>query len=488
MGDKLLDQVYNETRAKVASLFEGDHYLTLSTDFWTNCRSESVMDVNVVGRKGSSFLGSYFPTKDQKKNADYISTKLREAHSLVKELTKTPVVSVVTDNAAVMLAATRLLDEPGEEEEIWTKTGCVIHRYSLLFKDICSLPHFEVTLKKMRDVAVFFKRRAKAQAVLEGRQKELSENVTSVPLPSHTRFGYHYVTLEWFLKNVDALKAAVVHPSWTDMELDGEQGDLQAGEVNGILLNDGWWKKLRTLSLLLDPLWSMIRKADKDGLEYMGYVYDDLCNFETHVKAFKTNIPPSTHAPLPDTVLRSIERLVKDRWEEIHHPMHSVGYVFNPKLKHNTTVMEERHIRQDLLTIFASFAGDNNEQAQCMQKTMDFLKRENAFSEELLWSGAALNSSILSWWETWTTDTVLGPLRAVLLRVFSTALVTSASERTFSLFGHVHRRLRNRLYNAKVEKTVFIHQNLRRLAKKGSSDAYVTYAESECSDTNSDEA
>jgi hypothetical protein len=41
--------------------------------------------------------------------------------------------------------------------------------------------------------------------------------------------------------------------------------------------------------------------------------------------------------------------------------------------------------------------------------------------------------------------------------------VTSASERTFSVFGRIHSKERNRLYNHKVEKLVFTQQNMRKL-------------------------
>ena len=53
----------------------------------------------------------------------------------------------------------------------------------------------------------------------------------------------------------------------------------------------------------------------------------------------------------------------------------------------------------------------------------------------------------------------------VLERVFSMTCVTSGAERNRSIFGFLHSRDRNSLYNDKGTKLVFVHQNLRALRR-----------------------
>ena len=49
--------------------------------------------------------------------------------------------------------------------------------------------------------------------------------------------------------------------------------------------------------------------------------------------------------------------------------------------------------------------------------------------------------------------------------MFSITCVTSGAERNWFIFGFPHRKNRNRLYNDRVTKLVFVYQNLRALRK-----------------------
>ena len=63
---------------------------------------------------------------------------------------------------------------------------------------------------------------------------------------------------------------------------------------------------------------------------------------------------------------------------------------------------------------------------------------------------------------------LVGPLpelQDVLKRAFSITCVTSGAEPNWSIFGFLHSKNRNRLYNDKVPKLVFVYQNLRALRK-----------------------
>jgi hypothetical protein len=67
------------------------------------------------------------------------------------------------------------------------------------------------------------------------------------------------------------------------------------------------------------------------------------------------------------------------------------------------------------------------------------------------------SKSILQWWIADGTDWLL--LQNLAMRVFSMAASSAASDRTFSTFGFVHSKLRNRLDPEKVRKLVYIKTN-----------------------------
>ena len=73
-------------------------------------------------------------------------------------------------------------------------------------------------------------------------------------------------------------------------------------------------------------------------------------------------------------------------------------------------------------------------------------------------------------------------LQDVLKRVFSITCVTSDAERNWSIFGFLHSKNRNRLYNDKVTKLVFVYhilRALRRLCRTGYREPTVEFLDEE---------
>ena len=66
--------------------------------------------------------------------------------------------SIVTDNAAVMLKANKVLvnEEEYPDRKYLINTGCVLHQYNLLYKDLCQLEYFASTWKESNAIITFF--------------------------------------------------------------------------------------------------------------------------------------------------------------------------------------------------------------------------------------------------------------------------------------------------------------------------------------------
>ena len=144
-----------------------------------------------------------------------------------------------------------------------------------------------------------------------------------------------------------------------------------------------------------------------------------------------------------------------------------MAYVLNPKLGHKTSVLEEKEIMDDLKTVLRILEG-GQELASMLIMVRNFLTKTQLFHESYIYSNVAKDISVQSWWETWTTDSDVGAVRSVALRVFArfaTCSTSSASERNFSIWGLIHSKSRNRLYNDKLEKLVYNYQSMRVLRK-----------------------
>lgn len=496
VGSVLLDRVAADVAKQTMDVHKGDDYATMSGDYWTNRRGESVLNINLTGRNGSTFVTSSFPPKTQIKDATYIAGELYKGHDHIMKLDKAPIVgAIVTDNAPVMLAATnKLVDRnnvdaagvnPHEATLHFTVLGCVLHHYSLLFKSLVALPTIADTIATATKVAVFFKKRANAAGVLEERQMQLYNKTTTPPIPGKTRPGSNQPTLDWFLENKAALRSTVVHSDWTAINW-RDRPDIQINhsDVERLMLDSNWWKKLNTALKLLTPLFTMIKAADTDGPEYTAFVYNDMLDFTSHVKGIRDKTSDSEHFQLTVADTAKANNEVRNRWEALHHPIMSVAFVLNPKLGHTRDVLDEREVRDDLKKVFLSMGEDV---AECFLMTNKFLDKEGPFAEDHIWSPTAFKVPVCHWWRVWAMETEVKGLRNVALRVLSTTCTSSASERNFSIWGFIHSKTRNRLYNHKLDKLVYVYQNMRILRKMKDPNYQEPYFEVELdSDSDSD--
>ena len=107
-----------------------------------DARRDSVINYNLVGRKGAVFVKAEYPGKAIKDN-QRIADGIHCALDCIRKLElPCPASIVISDNASVMQSALALLDTDQKyaADHYVTKVGCCIHACNLLYKDISNLP------------------------------------------------------------------------------------------------------------------------------------------------------------------------------------------------------------------------------------------------------------------------------------------------------------------------------------------------------------
>ena len=124
--------------------------------------------------------------------------------------------------------------------------------------------------------------------------------------------------------------------------------------------------------------------------------------------------------------------------------------------------MKDSEIRNDVAQGFESFDAKEHAQTGKLQ-LQQFLMRCGEFADERLWTKESLALGSFNWFQAFCYKNSV--LRLIALRVHSTPTVASAAERNWSLFCFVPSKNKNRPYGHKVEKLVYIYQNMRLLRK-----------------------
>ena len=348
-------------------MFAADHHTGLAKDGYSNIRRQSVINYNLIGPRSLIFVKADYPGK-QVKNAEYITQGIYDALEVFLQLQlPCPTSTVVADNAAVMQAALNVFDqsEKFEFDHSLTKSGCTIHGYNLLFKDLCALPTPKDVITKCQTVLSFIQNRFRASWILKDEQKKHKErdaqqDITEPRLPGNTRFATNYSCLKFMVKNKGPLQSSVVSPDWSNTKWSYATSNSTKAEVIAeIILSTTFWKLLSSCRTLLQPLARMIKKADTEGSTYNSLVYYEMLLFQQHV---------AEHQGLPKPEHKQAQSLVLERWKFLHHPVHLASYVLNPALMtREEEPMKDSGIRNDVAQVFESFGGKEHAQTAKLQ-------------------------------------------------------------------------------------------------------------------------
>ena len=257
------------------------------------------------------------------------------------------------------------------------------------------------------------------------------------------------------LKAKAPLQSGVVLPDWSGTKWSYHTSDSTRSEIlSEIVLSSSFWKLLMNCRTLLQPLARMIRKADTEGSSYHSLVYHNMTVFQQQV---------ADHQGLPKSEHKQAQNVVLERWKCLHHPVHAASYVLNPALMNpGTDPLKDTQIRQNVAQVFDSFAVKEHAATAKLQ-LQQFLMRSGEFSDDQIWTKESLSLGGINWFQAFCyEDTVL---RDIGLPVHSTPTMAFAAKRNWRVFGFIRSKSRNRLYGHKVERLVYIYQNMRLLSE-----------------------
>ncbi|KAF0710280.1 hypothetical protein AaE_012606, partial [Aphanomyces astaci] len=216
---------------------------------------------------------------------------------------------VVTDNAACMRAAWKILEDkyPG-----LICNRCAAHALNLLVKDVCKLEPYATILESARHVTSFVKDRNALTKRLERIQQhmhvdgELSAK-RALSTVVQTRWYTQYNCLVRVLENRGVLVQLVVSAVFKDIK-GSTSARQKKTEFSRIVEDASFWSNLEALVVLLRPTCSIIGKLESNSC-CLSDVYRVFLQLREH---WQSNV--------------ELTDLVMDRWAFIH--TESMGFAF----------------------------------------------------------------------------------------------------------------------------------------------------------------
>lgn len=456
LSNTLLDAHYLDVKNKIRDELKSASYITITTDGWTSRTTTSYQAVTahyfVDWQFKFSLLGCF--ECEERHTAEYIRDKLT---NLLKDWEiNEKVVMVVTDNAANMKAAIRLLRID--------HFHCIAHTLNLVVRAGLQVFEVENILKKIKIIVEHFHRSPVATKKLISMQEQLKPNQKPLKLKMDvvTRWNSTLDMMERVLLLQEPLEAAL---------------GLLHNPVETLLEDD--WKALPEIIKILRPFKEItiemssqtevtISKvlAATDGLQrlydnfYFDLTTDISKNLLLKIKTefnnrFKncSRHPVLAKAALLDPRFKRLAFRDEGSYENAKTMLRAELENLTRTPLETEVITEPSPAIPDNDSIWKEFDAKVLASGSTSNAVSSIITMRQYMEEKIL----SRNECPLKWWQA---RTVLYPELSSLAQKYLSIMATSVpSERTFSKSGQILSERRSSLKPKRMEKILFLNMN-----------------------------
>lgn len=378
----------------------------------------------------SPVLYKTFCTEEKRHTAEYVASELT---AVIKEIGEQKVLGLVTDNAAAMIKARRIICD---DYKNITEYGCISHTLNLFIGDVMKCTslrnldgHCKQIVKEVSSSHIVL-------ATFNKIQKEKRGVILALKLPVATRWGSILHCLESLVKCKFALKILVVSE---------EVGDKISNLVKKNCLDDDiFWIRVEKLINVLRPVVKWITKLEGDNLK-MSEVVEAFKELNTTLEG---DVP---ELPITKKEEEDLMKSFYDRKSKSLRPVHFAAALLNPQ-KRGSILTEDEHLKaMEFIT-----AASNNDNI-IIKELAEYVAKANFFSNDYIWQNVE-EIDPLTWWGGFCSKT---KLKKIATGILSLPPSSAATERSFSTYGFIHSAKRNRLTTKRAGMLTYIAHNLK---------------------------
>ncbi len=445
---RLLGEVKTELQMKLDSrLSESLRKFggTLTMDGWSSVTSRPLVNAMLVTQAGELFLGAV-DTTGTEKTAAYMSTLILK---YIEEVGPENIVQVCTDNASVMLNASRIVLE--KYPHIFMQ-GCATHAMDLLLEDWGKAGWMANTLVMAKKMVKFIKRRQMPIAVFRKHEAKFS-----LLMPEKTRFASQFIMIDRLLDVKASLEQVVVDPMFTayasKKTVSARDKLIFSRKVKKVVLSDEFWEQCKRLRDMVSPVVYALREFDGKAPS-TGKAWRIMRDLERHVHTL--HAPPISLEPLQVATAK----------EEFYHrkrlmttDLHGAAALLNPYLLHDRELADDPDLTIACKRVLQKLC-PADDYADVVSEFLAFRVRGPPFHDMLEPNNQKLAPH--AWWEFEGACAKL--LSPIAKRILAQTVSSSACERNWSSYSYVHDKKRNRLLPGRADDLVYIYSNSKLLA------------------------
>ncbi|XP_077232698.1 uncharacterized protein LOC143870117 [Tasmannia lanceolata] len=409
---------------------------TILADSWKDMQGQTLINFLVSCPRGVYFVFSV----DASDIVEDATNLFKLLDKVVEEVGEENIVQVITENTASYRAAGKILEEK-RRNLFWTP--CATNCIDRMLEDFVKIKWVGECMDKGKKITKFIYNRT---WLLNLMRKEFTEGKELVR-PAVTRFATSFVTLQSLLDHRAGLKRLFQSKKWISSHF----AKLEEGkEVEKIVLNSTFWKKMQYVKKSVDPIVQVLRKVDSDQCLSMPSIYNDMYRAKLAIKAIHGD-DVRKYGPFWS--------VIDNHWISLfHHPLYVAAYFLNPSYRYRSDFILHPEVIRGLNECIVRLEHDTLRRVAASMQISEFVSAKADFGTELAIS-TRTELDPAAWWQQHGINCL--ELQRIAIRILSQTCSSFGCGHKWSTFDQIHSRRRNRLAQKRLNELIYVHYNLR---------------------------
>lgn len=409
---------------------------SILADSWKDTHGRTLINFLVSCPHGIYFVSSVDATNVVEDAANLF--KLLD--KVVEEMGEENVVQVITENTPSYQAAGKMLEDK-RKKLFWTP--CAAYCIERMLEDFVKIKLVGECMEKGQKITKLIYNQI---WLLNLMKKDFTEG-QELLRPSVTQYASSFATLQSLLDHRIGLKRMFQSNKWLSSRLSKSD---EGKEVEKIVLNATFWKKVQYVRKSVDPIMQLLQKINSDEILSIPYIYNDMYRAKLAIKA--------NHG---DDARKygHFWSVIDNHWNLLfHHPLYLAAYFLNPSYRYRPDFVANPDVVRGLNSCLVRLEPDNGRRISASLQISDFGSAKADFGTDLAISTRSeLNPA--AWWQQHGINCL--ELQRIAVRILSQTCSSFGCEHSWSIYDQIYSQRQNRLAQKRLNDVIYVHYNLR---------------------------
>lgn len=409
---------------------------SIMADSWRDTQGRTLINFLVSCPHGVYFVSSV----DATNVVEDASNLFKLLDEVVEEIGEESVVQVITENTPSYKAAGKMLEER-RRNLFWTP--CAAYCIDRMLEDFVKIKCVGECMEKGQKIT----RLIYNQIWLLNLMKSEFTQGQELLKPAGTRCASSFSTLQSLLDHRVGLRRMFTSNKWLSSRF---SGTIEGKEVEKIILNVTFWKKMQYVRKSVDPIMQVLQKLFSGECLSMPYIYNDMCRAKLAIKAIHSD---DAHKYEP------FWKVIDNHWNSLfYHPLYLAAYFLNPSYRYRPDFVAHSEVVRGLNECIVRLEPDNMRRISASMQISDYNSAKADLGTELAIS-TRTELEPAAWWQQHGISCL--ELQRIAVRILSQTSSSFGCEHDWSIYDQIHSKRQNRLSQKKLNDLIYVHYNLR---------------------------